>query len=482
MKELLSDGRSERPRAPRLRDAKRWPFVLSLAFSLVLGQPFAAVAAESLDATSEAEPPVLSADAQATSVTAEDVARLREQAAEIQEKAERIRGLQAAGPVPLVVRNEGELRQYLIERFNDVGIEVIEASERAMQLLGVLEPTQSYYDLVLELLTSQVAGYYEPTDATFYLLDTDLNNFHPSVIAHELQHALQDAHWDLNAMLRPSWRMDDALVSRSALAEGDAMVLSMDFELNGKLGQLPPTVFAAMSREILDSALQMRGEYPRYLIENLMAPYVYGMAFVHALYTEGGWAQVDKAFERLPVSSEQVLIPERYLEEDAPTFLAFDVSELGVLREANILGMLGMRTLFHQLLEGVLSTPAVEMSTRDWDGDRMELWSSPTADTLVWLSVFDEIAGAQSFFEMVEFTLPQWVPDTIPVCAGGMHGQRCGATTAGRGVLIERWGDLSLVIIQEASDASVTPASLLSIAEEVWHSHRRSAYPEMFRR
>ena len=48
----------------------------------------------------------------------------------------------------------------------------------------------------------------------------------------------------------------------------------------------------------------------------------YGRKFVEALYQRGGWAAVNKAYEDLPASTEQILHPEKYLAGEKPIEVA----------------------------------------------------------------------------------------------------------------------------------------------------------------
>lgn len=415
-----------------------------------------------------------------------DLARvtdLRQQADALRARLATLRGLDYSREVPVVVRTAEELRSYLIERFDELGEAAIDASERSLQILGVLQSDDDYRAMVLSLLTEQVAGYYEPREGSFYLLDTDVANFDPAVIVHELQHAGQDVAWDLDAYLRPAWRVSDTLGARSALAEGDATLTMLDFSLDGQLAQLPSSLITTLQRELRGALNELSERYPRYVVESLVAPYFYGTAFAWALFHEGGWEAVNAAFLSPPVSSEQVLYPERYLALDAPSFLAFDVPErLGARRETDIFGMLGMRALFAQILAGKVSEAAVEQATSQWDGDRFELWQGDGGDTLVWLSVFDEVAGAEDFYELLESALRVWVPAGMPSCAGGLHGGRCGAVFGERGVLVERWGDMALLVIDTRDTGDASEAQLLEVAESVWASRRRSRYPAEFER
>jgi hypothetical protein len=52
-----------------------------------------------------------------------------------------------------------------------------------------------------------------------------------------------------------------------------------------------------------------------YFKEDLLFPYLYGYNFVSDLYDQGGWDAVNAAYANPPVSTEQIMHPERYPEE-----------------------------------------------------------------------------------------------------------------------------------------------------------------------
>jgi hypothetical protein len=51
---------------------------------------------------------------------------------------------------------------------------------------------------------------------------------------------------------------------------------------------------------------------PAFLQEDFIFPYEEGVAFVEYLYDEGGWRAVDEAYRSPPVTTEQILHPDRF--------------------------------------------------------------------------------------------------------------------------------------------------------------------------
>ena len=105
---------------------------------------------------------------------------------------------------------------------------------------------------------------------------------------------------------------------------------------------------------------------PLILREGLIFPYLDGVDFVR--WFEGQYGDEPPYNDRLPVSSEQILYPERYAAGDTPVVL-----EVGgdPLHDDN-LGQFEMRVLFTELL-GSESTAAA--TVRDWGGDRYGVYA-----------------------------------------------------------------------------------------------------------
>ena len=69
---------------------------------------------------------------------------------------------------------------------------------------------------------------------------------------------------------------------------------------------------------------------PAILRVTLVAPYLRGLQFVAAVQGRGGWPAVNNAHRRPPVSSEQVLHPEKYFAREPGETI--EIPELGELR------------------------------------------------------------------------------------------------------------------------------------------------------
>src|SRR5688500_13437958 len=76
-----------------------------------------------------------------------------------------------------------------------------EGLRRAYVAFGVIPDTLDLDALLLDLYTEQVLGYYDPGSKTMFVVEgADAESMRP-VLAHELVHALQDQHVNLDSLI-----------------------------------------------------------------------------------------------------------------------------------------------------------------------------------------------------------------------------------------------------------------------------------------
>jgi hypothetical protein len=282
------------------------------------------------------------------------------------------------------------------------------ADGRAYAALGLLPEGTDLLALYLDLLGEQVAGYFDPLTDEMVVLgeDADLGPVEEFTYSHEVVHALQDARLGLDAITESlTDRNGDEATAIAALIEGDATIASLDY-LSANPQLATGIAFGGVpASPVLDAA-------PGALVVWLIFPYAAGPEFVAALRAEGGWAAVDAAYADLPVSTEQVLHPEKYLaERDVPTPVSLpdlapvlgdgwelvDDDTLGELTVALLLADLGPGEGIDPFT-GMLALPeAARNAAAGWDGDRYQLWADGQTEVLAWRSTWDSEDDARAF-------------------------------------------------------------------------------------
>ena len=255
---------------------------------------------------------------QATTTASSRNAALIAATAEVLKETSEVRQLPVLRQVPSSTQSRAEIERMLVKNLDEETTPAqLHATEVTLKKLGLAPASFRYRELMLRLLTEQVAGYYDPKMREFHLADwIDLDGQKP-VMAHELTHALQDQHFDLRRFSHWPRGDSDAELAAHALIEGDATLLMSFYVLRDPLRALAflrSMGSTGMSSDELDKA-------PRALRESLLFPYQQGLLWTRRLYGEGGWARISKAYTELPQSSEQILHPEKYFAKEAPVKL-----------------------------------------------------------------------------------------------------------------------------------------------------------------
>jgi hypothetical protein len=286
-------------------------------------------------------------------------------------KVSEMRGIPATKPVPgvkldrdqLVARvKEKALREYPPAALRREGL--------LLQIVGFAPPTFDYLNEMMKLLSAQLEGFYEPKNGTMYLASDLKGPQAQATLAHELVHALQDQRWDLRKRSDYKPGRGDESMAIACLAEGDATSLMLDFVMKPDRSALdiPPDSI----RELMKGGMEMGDvqTVPHILRSTLVAPYMEGIAFVHDLRRKGGWPAVDRAWDRLPTTTEQVLHVDKWEAQEAadvvsaPTALA--LGEGWKNEDQDTFGELGFALLFAEWMKD----DDARLSASGWGGDR----------------------------------------------------------------------------------------------------------------
>lgn len=156
-------------------------------------------------------------------------------AGQIQQDIEALRGLSFVRDVTVNNQSIEEFAEYLereIESFVPPDIALHYGD--IVRKLGLYRGTADleFSELMKGVMTSQVAAYYDPAENAFYVLSEGMPPaLAGAVYAHELYHALQDQHFDLETYIRDGQReqtlSDDELLARQAVVEGEAMYVML---------------------------------------------------------------------------------------------------------------------------------------------------------------------------------------------------------------------------------------------------------------
>lgn len=310
-------------------------------------------------------------------------------------------------PLKKSLRSKAQIRAYLVEEEKtDTRPGKRYADEKALEAFGLIPRGFDLDGFLVNVLTEQVAGYYDPKQGEFFLADWIPIADQRMVMAHELTHALQDQHFHIDRWVKAARPNDDAESARQAVLEGSATVSMIDYELQslGSSVRAMPDI-SALTQLVVGQAAATPGldKAPPYLRDSLLFPYLDGAVFTqHLLKAGDGWPDFYKVFARPPVSTQQIMQPSLYLEAKAPPPVAFP--RLGrllghgwKLLDENVAGEFGLKEILKQYL------PAGEASAiaADWWGDRYAILENrkTKSSLLLYLLRLDSANHASAFFD-----------------------------------------------------------------------------------
>ena len=310
---------------------------------------------------------------------------------ELKAFVESARGLRFLEPVDVAVLDADAFRRSLAggeptaESDADVAVGVL----RALGLLegpGDLGPAG-------ELDADTVAGFYDTETRELVVRGDRLTPFVRQVLVHELTHALDDQHFDLE----PDFADEEAALAFEALVEGNAVVIESRY-----LASLPPDEREAARSEEDATFGGVGAGVPDIVVELGSFPYRDGPRLVDALLRAGGQAGLDDAFRAPPTSSAEVLHPERFLDGRGRAGVGPVRADGRVVNEG-VLGELILRLV----LADSLSPERASRAAAGWAGDRYVAWVSGARTCVRATVVLDSPAEANE----LAAGLRQWAGD-----------------------------------------------------------------------
>ena len=246
-------------------------------------------------------------------------------------------GLPIKSTVKRQITSRATVESYLKEKFEeDESAKRLQRSEIVLKKFGLLDRDFALKPFLLALLKEQIEAYYDTKTKTVYMLDWVDVEEQKSVLAHELTHALQDQHSNLekwnnqtpdDVSLNSSDDTDHLIkdemdAAREAVAEGQATAVMMDYILKplGKSLVKDPEVMEFVRQRMSaseDSPVLARA--PLLLSESLLFPYREGLSFEQDVWMDQGQAAAFAGtLDRPPSSSWEIINPREYEKRHVP--------------------------------------------------------------------------------------------------------------------------------------------------------------------
>lgn len=293
------------------------------------------------------------------------------------------------------LRSPEEVRDFVNRKLTlDMPPDRFRHLSRAYQLIGLLPDSLDLRALMEEVLTQQIAGYYDPDSTMLYGRSGAPDATMRLTIAHELVHALQDQYLPLDSILGDKSSADRSAAAQ-AILEGQATYATIVMLQGAEVAARPE--YWDEARKTGDGMLA-GGELsriPAVIREGLLFPYLDGAEFIRWWNTSALRDTLPYG-PRMPASTEQILHPDRYKAGDAPVLLAFTDTVPGAYED--VLGEFDIRMLMQELSGKPVMRSVVPIG---WGGDRFRLDEHDGKAGLAWVSVWDEPRYRDRFLDQV---------------------------------------------------------------------------------
>jgi hypothetical protein len=366
--------------------------------------------------------------------------------ARIETELSALRALPFKHSVPSSTQSRADFRAWV---HGELGRELPPAKNQALSHayadLGLAAQGFDLMTTMEEAFTTQVAAYYDPKSKAFRVLgETRGQDVDEIIAAHELTHALDDQHFDLENFDGGEGNRlglsEDERTAHQFVTEGEATFMMLAWRsASGEgaakqlgplgvagvrmavalLGAADPIELLAATRRGRSAAelspeerseLDQMTKLPPVISMALIEPYFKGAALVSEVWGRGGWDAVNDLYRHPPASTEQILhAREKFLDRrDPPIAIALPAAR-PALHDApvatDVLGELGMRAYFK-----TWDFPSGDAAAAGWGGDRFWVWNRAGRFLVLWATRWDSEGDAKKFLAAYLDTLEARFP------------------------------------------------------------------------
>jgi hypothetical protein len=235
-----------------------------------------------------------------------------------------ITGWKIKRKVPADYISRDHLHDFIQRRVKEVlKPEDIRLEALALKMFGLIPGDFDLEKTMVDLMTEQAAAFYDYDRKRLFITESSTSFLEKRVaLVHELAHALADQNYPLGKYLRKGNKNDDGETAREAVMEGQATWLMWAYvaKLGGGEAKVSDIILQTATGPAPEAGAQFPvfEKAPLYLRESLTFPYTRGLLFQNAIFEKLGKDGFSEVFRRAPAGTQQILHPEKYLENFAP--------------------------------------------------------------------------------------------------------------------------------------------------------------------
>jgi len=334
-----------------------------------------------------------------------------------------ISGMKLRHPVPCDFITKEQINQFLKKRIKETSSpDEVRAEELTLKKFGLIPQDFDLAKNEVDLLTEQAAAFYDYDRKKLFITDSTASDSQTPVLAHELSHALADQNYNLARFIKQGRKSDDGSTARLAVMEGQATWMMSEYLARqaGTSLQDSATLAATMAQMAAgdeggdgnksDGEFPVFDKEPLYLKLTLVFPYTKGMSFQQAVLMRDRQQGFGEVFLKPPVSTQQILHPDKYFVHLKPADPPLPVVHLPHGYKGLVGGELGELEQSIMLEQYVGKSRAANLAPH-WRGCNFELQENKNAGRVVLLYATEwdsDESAAQYFAAYREMMQKKW--------------------------------------------------------------------------
>jgi len=353
-----------------------------------------------------------------------------DEAAVVKARVQKIRGLKFTTEVPVTYLSVEETEtRFRTEFAKQITQQEIDNAVEENKMIGLYPPDLKIERKDLADMTLELAGFYDSHRKDIVIIDRPLTVELPEryrnavtevrklntmgTLGHELTHALQDQHFNIEAAQDKYKGNSDEELAYKAIVEGDA-TLSGFSVVTGRVDDETIDYFDTHLQDIVPIFMGRTEGKPRAMTYPFIFQYTEGARFVAEAYHRKGWDSVNALFKGPPLSTQQIMHPELYFDHPTPAKTVKLTGYEKVLHDwkkvdEDTAGELMLKILIERTMGE--DTPYVE-AARKWAGDRIIALQKGKELTVLWMLAFRDTGSADNFNQLYSGILEKVLPGT----------------------------------------------------------------------
>ena len=321
----------------------------------------------------------------------------------------KIRGLNFKHQITKKVTNQNEVRSIMLKELqNPENMAKLDGEGKMLIKLGLLPENFDYRKFLVDLYVEQIAGFYVPENKIIYIADWMSMDMQPSILSHELTHALQDQYFDLTKVLKPDYNRSDMNMAKTSVVEGEATMVMLEYMIKDygfniyELPNFSMVQFQDMMPYSSSTEAKLLATAPAVISDTMTFPYLYGTDFIMSFVKKYGWKQVASIYAAMPQSSEQIMHPEKYMSagKDCPVKI-----ELNNIENALGSGWKKINTdvlgeyVYYILLRELSGKNTATIASSGWGGDQIQCFQNGSSVMVIMMTLWDTEKDGHEFFD-----------------------------------------------------------------------------------